>query len=247
MVNIVIPTYKRAGRLVGANYFRTARFVLPESQRDEYRRVLPADRMIVIPDKADGAIARKRNWILQNIERPLVMIDDDVRGLTHSEAGRQNIMLAPDVALDVIERTADLAMEWGCRLFGFNLNTDGRNYQQYKPFTLTQPVLGPFSGHLEHDILYDERMDMKEDYDMSLMHLNRYRKVLRWNKFAYACEHGTNLGGIVSYRTMERERRACEAIMAKWGREIISYRIDGPNVTMGNLLNGRVRVPIMGV
>lgn len=247
MVNIVIPTYKRADKLVGRDYFHTGRFVLPESQRDAYLRVLPIDRMIVIPDECDGTIARKRNWILQNIERPLVMIDDDVRGIMHSEAGRQNIRLKPDVALDVIERTADLAAEWGCRLFGFNLNTDGINYQQYKPFTLTQPVLGPFSGHLDHDILYDERMDLKEDYDMSLMHLARFRKVLRWNKFAYACEHGTNTGGIVAYRTIERERRACKAIMAKWGREIISYKLDGPDVTMASLLNGRVRVPINGV
>ncbi len=99
MVNIVIPTYKRPHKLVGAEYFHTARFVLPESQRDAYLRVLPIGRMVVIPDEADGTITRKRNWILQNIGRPLAMIDDDVRGIMHSEAGRQNIMLKPDVAL----------------------------------------------------------------------------------------------------------------------------------------------------
>jgi hypothetical protein len=247
MVNIVIPTYKRPHKLVGAEYFHTARFVLPESQRDAYLRVLPIGRMVVIPDEADGTITRKRNWILQNIGRPLAMIDDDVRGIMHSEAGRQNIMLKPDVALDVIDRTADLAGEWGCRLFGFNVNTDGRNYQQYKPFSLTQPVLGPFSGHLDHDLLYDPRVDMKEDYDMFLLHMARFGKVLRCNKYAYCCEHGTNEGGIVAYRTMERERKACEAIMAKWGRSVISYKLDGADVRMADLLNARVRIPVRGI
>jgi hypothetical protein len=35
--------------------------------------------------------------------------------------------------------------------------------------------------------------------------------------------------------------------MAKWGREIIRYRVNGDASKMGDLLNGRVRVPIRGV
>jgi hypothetical protein len=174
------------------------------------------------------------------------MIDDDVKGLTHSERGRQNIPLTVAQAEALIIHGFNLAHELGCRLWGLNVNTDGRNYQQYRPFSLTQVVLGPFQGHLEHGLAFDERMDTKDDYDMSLQHLQAFKKVLRFNKYAYDCGHGTNKGGIVSHRTIEREEAACRAIMAKWGASVISYRLGSETRKMGDLLNGKVNIPIKG-
>jgi len=249
-LNIAIPTYKRAHSLPGKDYFMTAKYVLPESQADDYAQVLPPGRMIIIPDNADGNIARKRNWILQNIPRPLLMIDDDVKCLIHSEKGAceklmQHIKLTPHEALDAIISGFNLAHQWGCVLWGINVNTDGRNYQQYKPFSLTQVVLGPFQGHLDHDLLCDERMGTKDDYDFSLQVLNKYQKILRLNKFAYDCDHGDNKGGIVSMRTMEVEKEYNRRIMSKWGSHIIKYP-ENPR-KMKDLLNGMVSVPIRGV
>ena len=257
MINIVIPTYKRSKSLAGKEYFKTAKYVLPESQKDAYRKVLPSKRMIVIPDECDGNIARKRNWILDNIGRPLLMIDDDVKGLRMTEGmqesnrsrfkekGIERIRLEPEQAMGVITGGFNMAAEFGCVLWGINLNEDGRNYQQYKPITLTEVILGPFGAHLDHDLHYDERMGTKDDYDFSIQVLNRYRKILRLNKFSYDCGHGDNEGGIVSMRTMEREINYCEAVMKKWGKHIIKYKI--PPRKMTDLLNGRVNIPIQGV
>jgi len=257
MINIVIPTYKRTKNLVGKNYFKTARYVLPESQRDNYLKVLPSKRMIVIPDECDGNIARKRNWILDNVKRPLLMIDDDVKCLRMTEGmqesnrsrfkekGIERIRLEPEQAERVIRNGFNIAREFGCVLWGLNLNEDGRNYQQYKPINLTQVILGPFCGHLEHDLHYDEKMGTKDDYDFSFQVLNKHRKILRFNKFSYDCGHGDNEGGIVSMRTMEKEIGYCESIMKKWGKHIIKYKI--PPKRMTDLLNGRVNVPLQGV
>lgn len=250
-LTIAIPTYKRAKRLVGKDYFGSAVYILPESQRDDYLKVLPMKRMVVIPDSVDGSIARKRNWILKNLARPVLMIDDDVRCLRHTESmerrdkPKQMIELKPEEAEDFIRKGFNLAKEWDCVLWGINQNTDGRNYQQYCPFKLTQVILGPFQGHLEHDLLMDERMGTKEDYDFSLQMLRKHKKILRLNKFSYDCDHGENEGGIVSMRTMEREMEYNRRIMAKWGRKVISYP-DKPR-KMVDLLNGRVYVPIKGV
>ena len=255
-VNIVIPSYKRAGAVKGYRYFRTARIVIPESQADDYRAHYDPARLIVIPDEADGNIARKRNWILRNVPRPLVMIDDDVRAVMMTEgkydaAGKfiggsaQRIRLTPAQAENLIVNGFNLAYSWGCPLWGLNVNTDGRNYQQYKPFSLTLPILGPFQGHLEHDLLCDERLDMKDDYDFSLQALNKYRKILRMNKYAYDCAHADNKGGIVAMRTMKRETDACRAIERKWGRDIIRYPLNPKKQT--ELLNGVLNVPIAGV
>lgn len=249
-LNIIIPSYKRAGQVAGYDYFKSARICIPGAQKDDYLKHYDTDRLIIIPNESDGNVARKRNWILRNISRPLLMVDDDVKGLSMSEKGsrrrlKQNIALTPSQAQRVIMDGFNMAQQWRCVLWGVNVNTDGRNYQQYKPFSLTQMVLGPFQGHLQHDLYFDERMGTKDDYDFNLQALAKYRKILRLNKYAYDCLHGSNAGGIVSSRSQEREIKYCRAIMKKWGERVIKYRI--PPRKMGDLLNGRVNVPISGV
>ena len=107
-------------------------------------------------------------------------------------------------------------------------------------------ILGPCCGHMEHDLLYDEEMFLKDDYDISIQALNKYKKILRLNKYAVNALHGNdgNAGGTVSMRSMERERAACMAIERKWGTKIIHYKLDGKYT---DLLNGRVHIPINGV
>ena len=253
-LNITIPSYKRWEELPGYDYFKTAKYIVPESQYNDYVCGRDKKRFIAIPDSDDGNIVKKRNWILKNIPRPLIMIDDDVDKLTMCEGGeyfkehgraKQMIPLTPEQAEGIFIQAANLAYMWGCPMFGFNLNTDGRNYQQYKPFSLTQPILGPCSGHLEHDLLYDEKMDLKEDYDISIQALNKYRKILRINKYAVNAAHKSNKGGCVSYRTLEREEAACKAIEKKWGTKIIHYNIEKGKYT--SYLNGIVHIPINGV
>lgn len=250
-INIVIPSFKRSDRLVGASYFKTAKYVVPESQADDYIKAIGKNRVITCPDKDDGNIARKRNWILRNIDRPLLMLDDDVKSLRTAEGIKangkldQHRTLSAAQAEGVIIQGFNLAYQWECPLWGLNVKTDGRNYQQYKPFSLTQVVLGPLQGHLEHNLYYDEEMGTKDDYDFNLQVLNEYRKILRFNKYSYDCDHGDNKGGIVSYRTMEKEVEYCRAIEKKWSRRIISYPLRPKRIT--ELLNGRVSVPIKGV
>lgn len=253
-LNIVIPSYKRWDKLVGYDYFKTAKYVVPQSQLELYENGRDKERFIAIPDECDGNIVKKRNWILQNIPRPLVMIDDDVDKIVMTEGGeyfekhgraKQMIPLTPEQAEGILIDCANLAYQLGCPMFGFNLNTDGRNYQPYKPFSLTQPILGPCCGHLDHDLLYDDEMDLKEDYDISIQALNKYRKILRMNKYAVNAEHKGNKGGCVSYRTLEREEKACRAIEKKWGTKIIHYNTKNGKYT--SYLNGVVKVPISGV
>lgn len=253
-LKIVIPSYKRWDNLPGYEYFANAIYIVPQSQYDLYVYGRDKKRFLAIPDEEDGNIARKRNWILNNIPRPLVMIDDDVDKLTMTEGGeffkqngyaKQCVPLSGEQAEDLMIQVCNLAYEWGCPLFGFNLNTDGRNAPQYKPFSLSQPILGPCCGHLEHDLHYDARMDLKEDYDISLQALKKYRKILRFNKYAVNAAHKDNKGGCVSYRTLEREEMACRAIERKWGKKIIHYNTKTGKYT--SYLNGVVNVPINGV
>ncbi len=255
MIQVIVPSYNRHKQLVGKTYFHMAKYCIPESQYLQYKSELSADRLIVIPDEEDGSIVKKRNWILRNIPRPLIMIDDDVSKIVYTEGGlyfknngraKQNIILPSELLWPWFEEGFMLAEGFETKMWGISVNTDGRNYQQYKPFSLTAIVLGPFQGHLEHSLYFDEAVGTKDDYDMCLQQMQAYKKVLKLNKFAYDCKHGVNQGGIVGMRTMEAEIKYCNAIMNKWGRNVIKYKI--PPRTMKDLLNAQhVNIPIKGV
>lgn len=252
-MEVVIPSYKRWDGLKGADYFIDAKYVVPSSQVDKYSKVVGAKRVIEIPDEQDGNIAKKRNWILHNIPRPLVMIDDDVESIGYFE-GRDGMSngdhrrktLDKDLVIPFFQHLADVANQFGCKMFGLAQNEDNRIYKEWMPFSLSCLTLGPVSGHLDHDLFYDENMGSKDDYDMGLQQLNKYRKIFRYNKAHYICGHGSNSGGIVGMRTKEYEIELCKKIMLKWGKKIISYKL--PPTKMTDLLNAKsVNVPIKGV
>jgi hypothetical protein len=252
-MNVIIPSYKRSHDLKGKDYFLMAKYCVPESQREEYVSVVGEDRVICLPDTEDGDIVRKRNWILRNIPRPLIMIDDDVSEIGYYESrggkvdGNHKIkILDKNALIGFFEHNFLLAEEFGVKMWGLAQNQDNRIYKEFLPFNLSNIILGPFQAHLDHDLYFDERVGTKDDYDMAIQQLNKYRKVLRLNKFHYICEHGDNKGGIVSYRTREKEIEYCKQIMLKWGKKIIQYKI--PPGKMTDLLNAKkVNIPIKGV
>lgn len=181
------------------------------------------------------------------------MIDDDVscigyfegrKGLKNGEHRRKT--LDKDLLIPFFKMSFDLCEQFRSRMWGINQNEDNRTFKEFEPFGLTKIVLGPFQGHLDHDLIFDDRVGSKDDYDMSLQQLRQFKILFRWNKYHYICEHGDNKGGIVSYRTKEKEIEYCKAIMMKWGKSVITYRI--PPIKMTDLLNAKkVNIPIKGI
>lgn len=252
-MNVIIPSYKRSHDLKGKDYFFMAKYCVPESQKDEYIKEVGKDRVITLPDNQDGDIVKKRNWILKNIPRPLIMIDDDVKSINYYENRKgendgehKNKELDKHELNNFFKHNFQLCEDFNCKMWGLGQNEDNRIYKEFLPFNLSNIVLGPFQAHLEHGLLFDSRVGTKDDYDMALQQLQKYKKVLRLNKFHYLCEHGDNKGGIVSYRSKEKEIEYCKQIMLKWGKKIIQYKI--PPQKMTDLLNAKkVNVPIKGV
>lgn len=248
-MNVIIPSYKRSHDLKGKDYFFMAKYCVPESQKDEYIKEVGENRVITLPDNEDGDIVKKRNWILKNIPRPLIMIDDDVKSIGYIQSINKKpkqFTLEKEKLLEFFTNSFVLCNDFNAKMWGMNQNSDPMSYRQYNPISLSNIVLGPFQGHLKHDLLFDKRVGTKDDYDMALQQLQKYKKVLRLNKFHYLCEHGDNKGGIVSYRSKEKEIEYCKQIMLKWGKKIIQYRI--PPQKMTDLLNAKkVNVPIKGV
>lgn len=67
---------------------------------------------------------------------------------------------------------------------------------------------------------FDESMRLKEDYDHTLQHLEKYGRVARCDDVLATFQHKTNKGGAVSYRTLEEEQKAITYLKQKWGARI---------------------------
>jgi hypothetical protein len=67
---------------------------------------------------------------------------------------------------------------------------------------------------------FDITLTLKEDYDYTLQHLEKYKNVFRYQKYLFEFEHYKNKGGAVDYRTEQEEQKNIKILFAKWGNKI---------------------------
>jgi uncharacterized ParB-like nuclease family protein len=136
--------------------------------------------------------------------------------------------LATDEFLGMVEKYSIMAMDLGAKFWGVNCNGDYMAYRHNTPFSTTSYIGGPFQCFLKGNrCWYDEKLPLKEDYDMTLQQLNVERVVLRVNAYHYVCKQSEQAGGCAAYRNRQREEEQLYALQRKWGGGII--KIDQSN------------------
>jgi hypothetical protein len=241
-ITVYIPTFKRWDSIITHKLIPEAVVVCPESQVEKYLEVNPNLNILACPDGIEGNIARKRNWIKSQCKTDyLIMIDDDIKGFQKIVNTKQ-ITMSTDEIWYMFEQGFQLMEDLGTVLWGVNLNNDPKCYREYSPFSMLSPVLGPFTAQKNvKTFWYDERLPLKEDYDLSLQVLQKYHKVLRLNRYSYVTTHLTNAdGGCVDYRTMVREEEQNQLLQKKWGKKIVKYNIE-------KSINPIIKVPLKGI
>lgn len=208
---------------------------------------------VKVPYGVQGNVARIRNYILDDNKDADVccIVDDDMAYIGYYE-GLELHKLGKDDIIPFIEKYTLLCDDFGFKMWGVNLNSDPQCYREYTPFSTTSVVLGPFSCYLKgNECRYDEKLPLKEDYDMSLQNLNKYRGILRINKYHYSCEQSTNKGGCAAIRNIEREKEQLNMLIQKWGSRIVKNDLTDRSHSSGKVkkidYNPVVSVPIKGV
>ncbi len=247
-IHVAIKSYKRAGRVTTFDLIPFAKIWIPESQEEEYLHYYDEDSLIIIPDELDGNLCRKQNAILDRSPSGWTLIlDDDISGIGVWNGG-EHYYLKPKEIRELILQGFILAHELGVELWGLNQNNDPLCYRPYSPFNLIAPILGPFHGHLNPSLRYDESVLGKDDYDFYLQNVMVHRKVLRMNKFHYIHDHGKEPGGFVSMRTLEKEKDGVQRMREKWGDKVFKEggAAHGGGAKGDKILNSLVKVPIPG-
>lgn len=250
-ISINCPSYKRP-HVETLAYLPNAKVWVSAEEYDEYKEQNP-DANIVILECEQGNISRVRNEILNrefdNGADVVCIVDDDLKGIYHFEKSSKNAFgyekhLVEDFEEFIYKHTL-LCREFGFYLWGVNLNKDSRSYKHSNPISTTSIILGPFSCHLKGSkVRYDERIPLKEDYDLAIQHLNKYRGILRMNKFHYDCKQSVQAGGCASIRNYNTEKSQFDLLVQKWGTDII--RTDKTSKKQFDY-NPIIKIPIKGV
>ena len=254
------PSYKRPKNIETRKLLPNIRVYVMESEAAASRENNPGADVQAMPDKVQGNISRVRNWILdQNKGKIVCMVDDDLNYLGFWE--KRNLIKLQNEAeyADFLIRYSRMAREMGTVLWGVNVTSDKQYYREYTPFSLTSYIGAPLMVHIDTPLRFDERLPLKEDFDFSLQALNRYRKILRVNKYHYQVRQGCSVGlkaqagGCASYRTVQAEKDQIEVLTKKWGTKIV--HMDSLDSSRNHKMkkervvdfNPIIRVPIQGV
>ena len=253
-ISINTPSYNRF-KVETLSYLPFCKVWVTEEQRDEYEVNNKGFEENFHILSRQGNVSIARNEILRREFADgadvVCMVDDDLKGIYHFEKsasstfGYEKHLVTADEFEDFIYKHTIMAQDLGAYLWGVNLNKDSLNYRHCQPISTASIILGPFSCHLKGSgIWYDERIPLKEDYDLALQHLNRYRKILRLNKFHYDCKQSTNAGGCATLRNYKTEKEQFELLQKKWGKDIV--RQDKTSKKEFDY-NPIIKVPISGV
>lgn len=248
-MKIYCPTYKRSGLCKTHQYLREIVYVVCESQAKDYEGV--HSNIWVVPDSAQGNLSRVRNYILDNSDhQQILLLDDDINWLGKWEYNVHK-KLDEDECYEMIDHGFHLAHELGVKFWGINCLTDKGSYREYTPFGTRQYIGGPFQAHLNNDLRYEEVIFLKEDYDMTLQVLNKYRKNLRLNMYHYDCNQANLAGGCAEYRNIQREQDHNAMLRKKWGKKIVQFDTGASQVNRKRQvsydINPIIKIPIGGV
>ena len=224
---VCCPSYKRP-KVKSFDFFGDILQVyVCESEAEEYIKSNKGfeKNIIAVPLGVQGNVARIRNYILNDCFQKgadvCCIVDDDMAYIGYYEKLRLH-KLEKEEIIPFIKKYSLVCKEFGFMMWGVNLNSDPQCYREYTPFSTTSVVLGPFSCYLNgNECRYDEKLPLKEDYDISLQNLNKYRGILRVNKYHYSCAQSTNAGGCATYRNIEKEKNQLLQLQKKWGKTIV--------------------------
>jgi hypothetical protein len=216
------PSYKRPQKSSTQILYPFVKIVVKESEANDY--IINGNDVIICPDSAQGNLCRVRNWILNNyLENydAVILLDDDYKNVVRWN-NQKKIKLYENEFEELCESLAIICKEYGFYYFGLNCVTDKGAYREHTPFSTNKYIGGPFQGFIKGNKLrYDENLNLKEDYDMTLQNLHKYKGCLRANFASYDVKQAEQIGGCAMQRNSKEEERQFNLLQEKWGNKII--------------------------
>jgi len=212
LVKVIIPSHRRADKVLTKDAVANCALCVEESQEAEYRKHNPDMEIIVHPDTVIG-YAPKIQWILDQFdEGDIFILNDDLKSMKRMYTGPGvEAKVDPLTAYELIQACAATAMNLGAYLFGFTKNQKPLMYNSQKPLSLSGYVIGGWCGILKGSKLFlptDHRFTAVDDYWLSGLNAFHHRYAFIDNRFSFnTTDIFTGEGGFSGIRTLETERK----------------------------------------
>lgn len=226
-VKFYAPSYKRPEKSITQKNYPFIKLVVRESDAEEYLK--NGNDIVICPDSAQGNVSRVKNWMLDNLYDEdvdcIIFMDDDCSGIFRWE-GHKKVKLNADELLELGDSLTEVCNDWGFKLWGLAPIPDKSVAREGTPFNTLSFVGSPFHAHLKGSgIRYDEELSLKEDYDITLQHIQKWSGVLRVNWLCYSVKQGVSgsgqTGGCATYRNNDNEIRQFKLLQKKWGSHVV--------------------------
>lgn len=257
-ISVNCPSWKRPV-VKTLQYLPFCKVWVDGRQYEDYRKANPGANIIVCPDGVQGNLCRVRNYIMRTEFEGgadvVVIVDDDYSGMAYfvpdGAFGYVSNNLNGEDFLPFVEKYSIMAIDMGVYFWGVNCNIDHMCCRHSSPFSTKAYIGGPFQVFIKGNrCYYDERLPLKEDYDMTLQQLNVYRKVLRVNWYHYIVKQSEQAGGCAEYRNREREQEQFKLLQRKWGSNIVKRDTSNKGKTRKEKkmdYNPIIKIPIKGI
>lgn len=259
-ISICCPSYKRP-RVETLDYIPSCKVYVDPKEYDDYVKSNPqGSNIIKCAEGIQGNLCRVRNYILdvefEQGAEAVIIIDDDMQGLYIWKGDEEKKIITKELipselVPDILEKYSQMCKDLGYCYWGVQCNQDALSYRQYSPFSFSSYIGGPFQGFIKGNTCkYDERLPLKEDYDMTLQQCNEYRGCLRVNFITYNVKQSEQAGGCATYRSMLREKEQFELLQKKWGKDIVKEDKSNKGKTKKIKrfdYNPIIKIPIKGI
>lgn len=218
-IAIIIPSKGRPNTVKTVlSILPSARYCIAESEVEAYG-ITNKNNLLVHPDSLKGLVP-KRQWILDNVtERCVFQCDDDIYEVVSLVGYRPRRITDPDAIFRIIHNVAYVCDELGLKLFGYTQIPKPLYAPDNRPFAFCSIVMGAF-GIIDRELSYDMNLVTREDVDLTLQALSKYRVNLIDTRFCFNGEAWDNPGGLQSLRSQEQEAKDMAYMKQKWGAHV---------------------------
>ena len=166
-----------------------------------------------------GSLMQSRNAALDMAfkeNKICIQLSDDLKKVTTNKNFQEKKQI--DVDFAILELVNIFCKVDGVYLMG--IPPTSNDFYAKNKISKNTFCIGDMLFIKPNNLKFDTSLTLKEDYDYTLQHIQKYGNVFRYQKYLFEFEHYKNKGGAVDYRTEKEEQKNIMILRAKWGDKI---------------------------
>jgi hypothetical protein len=219
-VGLYVPSYKRYDKIKTAHIIDGCKYVVRESEVEQYRQALPLEIEIVMaPDEQINSLGKVRQWIIDNTEEDIVIqLDDDIEKLVYELKINYEPITDKEIVISELLRIAQIIDDLGLGMGSMTMTIDVRKHCSEFIFKGCIGIICWFNKECLKSKYETEIINV--DIDNMLQELLHNRIIIIPDYMGVLATYDKNAGGNNTNKTKARLAEAHNYLKNKWGKHI---------------------------